>query len=81
MSLFAGVRRPLSRHASRVLPFVTGLFGGFYLGSALVLGGAFLGLALHLQRHPSRKAALRLYLSSLAYLALLFTAMAVDRAL
>jgi protoheme IX farnesyltransferase len=64
-----------------ILPVVTGLFGGVYLASALVLGGAFLGLAVHLQRHPSRKAALRLYLASLAYLALLFTAMAVDRAL
>ena len=34
-----------------------------------------------LARSPSRQAALRLYLSSLAYLALLFTAMAIDRAL
>jgi heme O synthase-like polyprenyltransferase len=38
-------------------------------------------LAMRLLRNPSRRAALRLYLSSLAYLALLFCAMAVDRAL
>ena len=44
-----------------------------------VLGAGFLGLAVRLARSPSRRAALRLYLSSLAYLALLFAAMAVDR--
>jgi heme o synthase len=62
-------------------PVATGLFGGIYLAAAMVLGAAFLGLAIRLQRSPSRPAALRLYLSSLAYLALLFAAMAVDRAL
>ena len=62
-------------------PFATGLFGGLYLVAALALGAGFLGLAVLLARSPSRPAALRLYLSSLAYLALLFCAMAVDRAL
>jgi protoheme IX farnesyltransferase len=62
-------------------PVLTGLLGTFYLVSAIVLGGAFTGLAVSLIRHPSRPAARRLYLSSLAYLALLFVAMAVDRAL
>ena len=62
-------------------PVATGLFGLLYLSAALVLGGAFLALAVRLQRHPARRAALRLYLASLAYLALLFTAMAVDRLL
>ena len=38
-------------------------------------------LAVRLLRHPARAAALRLYLSSLAYLALLFCAMAVDAVL
>ena len=50
-----------------------------YLAAALALGAGFIGLAVRLLRHPSRAAALRLYLSSLAYLALLFCAMAVDR--
>ena len=67
--------------AFTVLPFATGLFGAAYLLSALVLGGAFVGLAVRLALRPSRPAALRLYLSSLAYLALLFCAMALDRAL
>ncbi len=64
-----------------ILPVATGLFGGIYLAAALLLGAGFLGLAVRLARSPSRPAALRLYLSSLAYLALLFAAMAVDRAL
>jgi len=67
--------------ALTIAPVVTGLFGGIYLAAAVVLGGAFLALAGRLATSPSRRAALRLYLSSLAYLALLFTAMAVDRAL
>jgi protoheme IX farnesyltransferase len=65
--------------AITVLPFVTGLFGVAYLAAALALGGAFISLAAWLTRHPSRRAALRVYLASLLYLALLFTAMAVDR--
>jgi protoheme IX farnesyltransferase len=64
-----------------IAPVVTGLFGGIYLGAAIALGAGFLVLAVHLARHPSRPAALRLYLSSLAYLALLFCAMAIDRAI
>ena len=65
--------------AFSLLPVATGMLGGIYLGSALLLGGGFLGLAVVLSRRPSRPAALRLYLSSLAYLALLFAAMAIDR--
>src|SRR5687767_7428771 len=66
--------------AFTLLPVATGLFGAIYLVCASVLGAAFLGLSVILARSPSRPAALRLYLSSLAYLALLFGAMAVDRA-
>jgi heme o synthase len=62
-----------------ILPFATGLFGGIYVAAAIVLGGGFTGLAAYLNARPSKQAALRLYLSSLAYLALLFVAMAVDR--
>jgi heme o synthase len=67
--------------AVTVGPVVTGLFGAVYLISALALGAGFVGLALVLLAHPSRQAARRMYLSSLAYLALLFIAMALDRAL
>jgi protoheme IX farnesyltransferase len=62
-------------------PVITGLFGAAYLIAALVLGAGFVGLALVLLTRPSRQAARRLYLSSLAYLAALFVAMALDRAL
>jgi heme o synthase len=62
-------------------PVLTGLFGDIYLAAALILGAAFSGLAIALLLRPSRPAARRLYLSSLAYLALLFVAMAIDRAI
>ena len=64
--------------AFTLLPVATGFLGALYAGSALVLGAGFVILAVRLLRHPTRPAALRLYLSSLAYLALLFCAMAVD---
>jgi protoheme IX farnesyltransferase len=62
-----------------LIPGLTGFFGAAYLVAASALGIAFVALALRLLRAPSRRAALRLYLSSLAYLALLFCAMAIDR--
>jgi len=65
--------------AFTLLPFATGFFGAIYLAAALVLGAGFAGLATLLLRHPTRRVALRLYLYSLVYLALLFCAMAVDR--
>ena len=46
--------------------------------AALALGGAFLVLALRLQRRADRAAALRTYLFSLLYLALLFGVMVAD---
>lgn len=67
--------------ALTIMPVLTGLFGAIYLVAALGLGLGFLGLAVRLAVSPSRPAALRLYLSSLAYLALLFCAMAIDRAI
>ena len=67
--------------AITVGPVLTGLFGAIYLAVALVLGAAFIAMAASLARHPSRPSARRLYLSSLAYLAILFVAMAVDRVL
>jgi protoheme IX farnesyltransferase len=71
----------LALTALTILPWLTGLFGAVYLVCALALGGGFTGLAAWLMARPSRRAALRVYLASLAYLALLFTAMAVDRVL
>ena len=65
--------------AFTVLPYVTGLFGGLYLAAALALGAGFVALAARLALRPSRSAAIHLHLASLAYLALLFCAMAADR--
>ena len=64
--------------AVTMLPFLGGLFGGVYLAAAVLLGTAFSWMALALQRGGERRAALRLYLFSLAYLALLFGAMVLD---
>jgi protoheme IX farnesyltransferase len=65
--------------AFTLMPALTGFFDAAYLVAALALGVGFTALAVRLLREHSRRAALRLYLSSLAYLALLFCAMAIDR--
>ena len=67
--------------AFTLVPVLTGFLGAPYAAAAAALGAGFGALALRLLRHPSRRAALRLYLASLAYLALLFCALAVDRVL
>jgi heme o synthase len=64
--------------ALTLLPVVFGFFGALYGAVALGLGAAFLMLALRLQRRADRASALRTYLFSLAYLAVLFVAMVVD---
>src|SRR5687768_9966217 len=61
-----------------LLPVVFGFFGAIYAVAAVALGSAFLVLAVRLQRGADRRSALRTYLYSLAYLALLFGAMVVD---
>jgi protoheme IX farnesyltransferase len=61
-----------------MLPVVFGFFGAIYAVAALGLGGAFLTLAVRLQRRADRKSALRTYLFSLLYLALLFGVMVAD---
>src|SRR3954470_19127836 len=61
-----------------MLPACGQLFGTLYLVAVCVLGGGFAWLALKLYRSKDRRSALRLYLFSLAYLALLFGAMVVD---
>jgi heme o synthase len=60
------------------LPFCAGGLGAVYLVSSIALGGGFIALAWRLSRTAERRAALRLYLSSLLYLALLFAAMVAD---
>jgi protoheme IX farnesyltransferase len=65
-------------YAVTQLPFCAGGFGAVYLVASLVLGGLFIGGAVLLLRRADRRSALRLYLFSLAYLALLFGAMVAD---
>jgi protoheme IX farnesyltransferase len=60
------------------LPFCAGGFGPLYLVASMTLGGLFIAGAVVLYRRADRRSALRLYLFSLAYLALLFGAMVAD---
>jgi protoheme IX farnesyltransferase len=64
--------------ALTLMPVVFGYFGLIYGVAALALGGAFISLSLRLWREAERSSALRTYLFSLAYLALLFCAMVLD---
>jgi protoheme IX farnesyltransferase len=65
-------------YAITQLPFCAGAFGGIYLIASMVLGWAFIAGAVLLYRRADRRTALRLYLFSLLYLALLFGAMVAD---
>jgi protoheme IX farnesyltransferase len=65
-------------YAISQLPFCAGEFGVAYLIASMVLGLAFIAGAVLLYRRADRRTALRLYLFSLAYLALLFGAMVAD---
>ena len=60
------------------LPFCAGGFGLVYLAASMTLGLPFIAGAVVLARRADRAAALRLYLGSLLYLALLFAAMVAD---
>jgi protoheme IX farnesyltransferase len=65
-------------YAVSQLPFCAGAFGVTYLVCSVLLGALFIYGAWRLLRRPARRTALRLYLFSLAYLALLFGAMVAD---
>jgi heme o synthase len=65
-------------YAVSQLPFCAGEFGAVYLVGSIVLGLMFIAGAVLLYRRADRRTALRLYLFSLAYLALLFGTMVAD---
>jgi protoheme IX farnesyltransferase len=65
-------------YAVTQLPFCAGGFGAIYLVASLALGIGFIAGAVRLYRRADRRSALRLYLFSLLYLALLFCAMVAD---
>ena len=66
--------------ATTLLPFLAHSVGGVYLGTALALDAIFVGLALSLAQKTNPARAGRLFHFSLLYLAVLFSAMAVDTA-
>jgi protoheme IX farnesyltransferase len=57
------------------------LMGLFYLAAALLLGGWHVVASVRVMRQGTKAAARRLYKYSTMYLALLFMAMMIDRAL
>jgi heme o synthase len=66
-------------YAVTQLPFCAGGFGLEYLFASMTLGAVFIYFAYRLLRAADRTWALRTYLFSLAYLALLFISMPLDR--
>ena len=66
-------------YAVTQLPFCAGGFNVIYLITSMTLGAGFIYCAVRLLRSADRRWALRTYLYSLAYLALLFIAMPIDR--
>jgi heme o synthase len=65
-------------YAVTQLPFCAGGFGLEYLIASMSLGAGFIYCAVRLLRSADRTWALRTYLFSLAYLALLFLSMPID---
>jgi len=65
-------------YAVTQLPFCAGGLGVAYLVPSMLLGAGFIFCSVKLLRTADRRWALRTYLFSLAYLALLFLAMAID---
>ncbi len=64
-------------YAVTQLPFCAGGLGVAYLVPSMLLGGVFVYFSVRLLRAADRKWALRTYLFSLAYLALLFLSIAI----
>jgi protoheme IX farnesyltransferase len=67
--------------AITIAPAGLRLLGPAYLFGSLLFGGVFLGLAFRLYHRATKASALSLYKYSTLYLALLFAAMVVDRAI
>jgi protoheme IX farnesyltransferase len=69
----------LALFGTSLLLFPVGRMGPIYLSAAIALGGAFVHRALRLYRHGGLAEAWGLFRFSVAYLALLFAAVAADR--
>ncbi|MEO7851574.1 MAG: heme o synthase [Rubrivivax sp.] len=64
--------------AATLLPFTYRMSGWFYLVSAVLLGGVFIGYAVRLWRNYSDALARRTFRYSILYLSLLFSALLID---
>ena len=67
--------------AVTLLPASLRIFGPLYLGSALVLGLAFLAMSYEVYHRPDKARMRRLYKYSTLYLSLIFLALVLDRVL
>ena len=72
------LRMPRVTAVFAVLPFVAGMSGVFYLGGALVLGGAFLYYAIRLLNPPDELYAMKVFNYSIVYLMALFAFLLAD---
>jgi len=61
-----------------ILPYLTGMSGGFYLASAALLGGGFMYYSLQLMFTDKPRAALTTFRYSIFYLIALFIALLID---
>ncbi len=61
-----------------VLPYLTGMSGLLYLGSALVLGGGFVYYAIRLLHPPDERYAMKVFGYSIIYLMALFAFLLLD---
>ena len=62
-----------------IFPFLTGLSGGLYLTTALLLNAVFMYFAISLQVTKSKTKAINTFVYSIIYLMLLFTALLLDQ--
>ncbi|WP_020563385.1 heme o synthase [Methylosarcina fibrata] len=61
-----------------LLPYLTGMSGLVYLGSAVLLGAIFLWFAVLMMRHKDNRTAMKTFGYSIVYITLLFAALIVD---
>ena len=61
-----------------IFPYLTGMSGLLYLGSALILGGIFMYYAIELKFRPTEQLPMRTFGFSITYLSLLFAMLLVD---